>query len=460
MDSLKAPTFSGEDGEDFREWFLDIGSHIKMKSMKPGAACCFLRLCTRKRARHFIDGLQPEVKDDLTALGKALLDEYGNARMRWRAMGKLWALKQKPTQSFADFLVEMEKAATRVGTMSEEEILMAVVFGARPSVRRQLMMADVHKDMKTLREYIKKVDVDSEDDVTAGGEEWRTALRRIEAKMDQMKLPQTTGTQSMDGVWWPEQSSDNQFAVPVQMMETSGGTRTPAWTTSGGNGAGAAAPQRRVWYSRPYAEWSGYNYQRNPGPQQAWSSATQTPWQQQRNQSSYTNWNTGGQQQRQPFAQSQNAYNSGPVDPGWQFNFAAQRAPWRSSGGRGGGGFGPNDGGDRNTTWRGTQSPTRGQYRGGGRPGNGGYAGRGNFRGNYRDQPAQRGFGRQNQEDTRFGRRSSLSASASPFESRSRSPAPEHGNGALYCTICKMYTHNAESCASRNMPRGSRECWD
>jgi len=452
MDNVRAPMFSGEEGEDLREWLLDIDSHIRMKAIKPGAACCFMRLCTKGRARHFIDGLTPTVKDNLDQLGKALRDEYGNERMRWRALGRFWAIKQRPNQLFADYLVEMERAATRVGTLGEDEVMMAIIYGARPSIRRQLMVANVHKDMRDMREYIKKVDVDSTDENTTGGsEEWKVALRRIEAKMDGLKTTQTAGTQAMEGRWWPEQQVDGPTHQPVQMMEGTGGPSESPWPAPGNTSATAAAPkQQRVWYGR-LPGWQNQNptvdnYPRDVGTNRGWSGDYQTFWQR-RNQPSYADWGTDVRQQPQ-----QPVFNSGNAT-GWRPNYG-QRQQWRPSRGQGGGGFE-----ERNDYWRGNTFQDRGQFRGG----RGGNAGRGNFRGNFRGQPAQRGFGGTRRDDTRYERRSSLNAAAAVYEptTQPRSPEPEQRNdGVLFCTYCKSCLHNVECCTVRNIPRGQRECWE
>jgi hypothetical protein len=179
--------------------------------------------------------------------------------MKWKMTGNLWAVRQKPAQNFLDCLMEVEKLAERAGIGDEEHIVMALLHGASPGVRSQLMAAKVSKRVSDMREFAKNVDLEADDtsDLT-------TAIRSLESKFDSLSAP-TLQAYSTSSYERSRSANDGQQSYGNKKYRSNNGNRL--WSNGRQyNNDGASTPQ---WpkYEPTYARTRGqgalrYNYVR------------------------------------------------------------------------------------------------------------------------------------------------------------------------------------------------------
>ena len=386
------------DTQNIDEFLKDIQSYISIKKLTGEAAVQMVRMCLRDNARHYFDTLPAEDRETLTKVDAALRTQYGNELKQWSLLGNLWQIKQKPSQNFESYLVQMEKEAQKISELPIDTLRLAVINGMLPHLRKQFIAASMDGSIENMRKYAKAtgIDVETEDDKP----ELRDTLKDIQASIEEMKNKPPVyvlnqrggGPRRINNSTRPNGGAWNTIGEADERSDWSQGPRQPAWQMPGNNPS-----QFRPGYDPRLMRPAGHGY----------------------SPSQYRLGN-GPSQRRPGNIPSPPGFGNAPSQP----RFGASTA---------------NDGTARAARWSGQPEWPNEQNRGG------------NTSTFYRTrgQGGQQGR-RSNDQSNRRPMQSDINQGTAPTEFVNNNRAEQYQTAMNYCHYCNKGGHTIEVCWNRN----------
>jgi hypothetical protein len=306
--SVTAPSYSGRQKEDVKEFVRDFMAYTMYKQLRPLQAFSLLGIVLKDKARDFYNEYERPrgaVTEDemLKKFLEDLEEHFRHELTLWTQGSQIMDMKQKNGEKFEEWALTIQKLARKV-SFDAEKTRMLILHGALPKIKQAILLQGAQISIQEMERVALLVEVSQEEDRCS----LEQALKRVELKVDSMNMSAILGREAAQTQQVP------QYQQPAQQQPS---TMNPAYREQS---------QERGGFNRNQNQDRQYNgnqggqyqprggYQGNRGNQRGRGSFQQRGGYQGNRQNQYQQSGTQNQYQQRPqqnWYPQQNQYQQG-----------------------------------------------------------------------------------------------------------------------------------------------------